>query len=110
MQYRLRGRRKDDNSEELVADILCKFCIFGRALFAVTSTFDISLGTGNDRSDGGSEVCRSDPVVGARELPEAAVQLTAGLQSLIEVLEADTGKSSTRGLDEHKIGAIAAHR
>ncbi|KAF4720542.1 hypothetical protein FOZ62_027444 [Perkinsus olseni] len=91
MQYRLRGRKNDDNSEELVADIWC---------------------TGDKRSEG-SEV--GAPTIG--RVPESSVpleasgvQLTAGLKSLIEILEADTDRSSKKGLDNYKIDAIVSHR
>ncbi|KAF4660421.1 hypothetical protein FOZ61_004017 [Perkinsus olseni] len=91
MQYRLRGRKNDDNSEELVADIWC---------------------TGDKRSEG-SEV--GAPTTG--RVPESSVpfeasgvQLTAGLKSLIEILEADTDRSSKKGLDNYRIDAIVSHR
>ncbi|KAF4746460.1 hypothetical protein FOZ63_006890 [Perkinsus olseni] len=91
MQYRLRGRKNDDNSEELVADIWC---------------------TGDKRSEG-SEV--GAPTTG--RVPESSVpleasgmQLTAGLKSLIEILEADTDRSSKKGLDGYKIDAIVSHK
>ncbi|KAF4749942.1 hypothetical protein FOZ62_012639 [Perkinsus olseni] len=91
MQYRLRGRKNDDNSEELVADIWC---------------------TGDKRSEG-SEV--GAPTTGrvpesSMPLEASGMQLTAGLKSLIEILEADTDRSSKKGLDSYKIDAIVSHR
>ncbi|KAF4667531.1 hypothetical protein FOL47_003494 [Perkinsus chesapeaki] len=89
MQYRLRGRKNEDNSEELVADIWC---------------------TGDGGSSGGNEIQAGKGAHYGQEPMGSAIQLTKGLQSLIEILESDTGGGSKAGLSQSTIDSIVCHR